>query len=318
MLSDIINIDSLVSAPHNSAKTFVWADYCELLCLSNEYKAIDSDQICSIILKSDDFSPREEVDFSQEKNKKELLSPIVEDVFNLVTLRKKILGDIYPFSFVDEQLICAPSGFTDAHILYLFLLFAANLRYMTSIHQLTSDFEVLCLDYMKALFPEMSFKIFGSSNSNNVVSQDYFFHKVKLKDRIIELSSFINTPTTDTVGQINDNNHGDEGLDIVGTRPMGDERYSIPVFFGQCACSRDEWVNKQLSISKDKWNKWLKTWSTSIQGYMFIPQWDMNLQKEWVSALDIQDVVLVDRLRLLLALPSTSINHCLVYKLLKK
>ena len=317
MLTDTINIDSLVSAPHYHAKTFVWADYCELLCLSNQYKAIDSDQICSILLKSDDFSPREEVDLSRERNKKERLSPIVEDVFNLVTLRKKLLGNTYPFAVEDEQLVFTPSEFIDAQFLYLILLFAANLKYMTNIHLLTSDFEVLCLDYLNALFPQMSFKIFGSSNSNSLINKDFIFQEVKLKDRIIKLSSFIKTPPTDTVSQIDDNNHGDEGLDIVGIRPMGDDRYSIPVFFGQCACSRDEWVNKQLSISKDKWQKWLKLWSTSIQGYMFIPQWDMNLQKEWVSILGIQDVVLVDRLRLLLTLPSTSISHCMIYKLLK-
>src|SRR5690606_14521223 len=41
---------------------------------------------------------------------------------------------------------------------------------------------------------------------------------------------------------------GDGGLDIVSYIPLDGMPY-IPVSFAQCACSQEEWENKQLSIA---------------------------------------------------------------------
>ena len=281
-----------------SATIGVWTDYCELLCLSEDNNQIDRDQMSSIVIKSDDFANAGE---RAQKMRKEKLSTRLQDVYTHVLLRKQILGANYPFDInEDDQLFLKTGELTGMEKLYIFLLYASNLEYMKSSHDLTSDFEVVCLMYMRKLFPSMVFKLFGSSNGNTKLQAEDVISDVKLSDRIISLSKFI-TISLDPEGlsRINKHNHGDGGLDLVGVRLMGDDRKSIPIIFGQCACSYDQWSAKQQSISDRQWEKFLRTWETSIQTYIFIPIWNMNSEKQFEDDLELSRCVLVDRQRIL-------------------
>ena len=297
-MKELISIAKLVTSPDMSATIGVWTDYCELLCLSEDNNCIDRDQMSSIVIKSDDFANAGE---RAQRMRKDKLSTKFQDVYTHVLLRKQVLGDNYPFDInEDDQLYLKPGELTCQEKLYIFLLYASNLEYMKSIHELTSDFEVVCLMYMRKLFPSMVFKLFGSSNSNTKLQTDDVINDVKLSDRIINLSKFT-TVSLDPEGlsKIKKHNHGDGGLDLVGVRLMGDDRKSIPVIFGQCACSYDQWAAKQLSISDSKWKKYLRTWETSIQTYIFIPIWNMDSEKGFENDLELTHCVLVDRQRIL-------------------
>lgn len=297
-MKDLISTAKLVTSPDMSATIGVWTDYCELLCLSEDNNHIDRDQMCSIVIKSDDFANAGE---RAQKMRKERLSTKFQDVYTHVLLRKQVLGINYPFDInKDDQLYLKVEELTCQENLYIFLLFASNLEYMKSVHNLTSDFEVVCLMFMRKLFPSMVFKLFGSSNGNTKLQADDVINDVKLSDRIISLSKFI-TVSMDPEGlsKINKHNHGDGGLDLVGVRLMGDDRKSIPVIFGQCACSFDQWSAKQLSISDNQWKKYLRTWETSIQTYIFIPIWNMDSEKQFENDLELTHCVLVDRQRIL-------------------
>lgn len=297
-MKDLISTAKLVKSPDMSATIGVWTDYCELLCLSEDNNQIDRDQLSSIVIKSDDFTNASE---RAQKMRKDKLSIIFQDVYTHVLLRKQILGDIYPFDVnEDDQLylrVCEPTG---QNKLYIFLLYASNLEYMQSVHELTSDFEVVSLMYMRKLFPSMVFKLFGSSNGNTKLQADDVINDIKLSDRIINLSKFI-TVSLDPEGlsKMSKLNHGDGGLDLVGVRLMGDDRKAIPVIFGQCACSYDQWSAKQYSISDRQWEKYLRTWETSIQTYIFIPIWNINSEKQFENDLELSHCVLVDRQRIL-------------------
>lgn len=297
-MKDLISTAKLVMSPDMSATIAVWTDYCELLCLSEDNKHIDRDQISSIIIKSDDFSTFSE---RAQKMRKDSLSTILQDVYTHVFLRRQILGSNYPFDINDDDQLYLKSGeLSGQEKLYIFLLYASNLEYMKSVHGLTSDFEVVCLMYMRKLFPSMVFKLFGSSNGNTKLQADDVINDVKLCDRIINLSKFITvSPDLEGIGKINRYNHGDGGLDLVGIRQMGDNRKSIPVIFGQCACSYDQWSAKQQSISGRRWEKFLHMWETSIQTYIFIPIWNMNSEKQFEDDLELSRCVLVDRQRIL-------------------
>lgn len=281
-----------------SATIAVWTDYCELLCLSEDNEHIDRDQISSIIIKSDDFATSSE---RAQKMRKDNLSTKLQDVYTHVFLRRQILGSNYPFDINDDDQLYLKSGeLSGQEKLYIFLLYASNLEYMKSVHGLTSDFEVVCLMYMRKLFPSMDFKLFGSSNGNTKLQADDVINGVKLGDRIINLSKFITvSPYPEVLGKINKYNHGDGGLDLVGIRQMGDDRKSIPVIFGQCACSYDQWSAKQQSISDRRWEKFLRIWETSIQTYIFIPVWNMNSEKQFEDDLELSRCVMVDRQRIL-------------------
>lgn len=297
-MKDLISSVKLVQSPDMSATIGVWTDYCELLCLSEDNNRIDRDQMSSIVIKSDDFA---NANGRTQKMRKDKLSTRFQDVYTHVLLRKQVLGAIYPFDInEDDQLYLKSGELTGQEKLYIFLLFASNLEYMKSVHGLTSDFEVVCLMYMRKLFPSMVFKLFGSSNGNTKLQADDVINDVKLSDRIINLSRFI-TVSLDPEGlnKINKHNHGDGGLDLVGVRLMGDDRKSIPVIFGQCACSYDQWSAKQQSISDRQWKKYLRTWETSIQTYIFIPIWNMSSEKQFEDDLELSHCVLVDRQRIL-------------------
>ena len=295
----------------------VWTDYCELQCLIDEHYQIDRDQLSSIVIKSEDFAKASE---RAQKIRKEKLTSIFQDVYTHVKLREQMLPGIYPFTInVDDQLVLQSAELSGLSKLYLFLLCASNLEYMQPVHDFTSDFEVVSLMYMRKLFPSMVFKLFGSSNTNTKLQANDVINDVKLSDRIINLSKFI-TVSLDPEGlnRLSKYNHGDGGLDIVGIRPMGDERKSVPVIFGQCACSYDEWSSKQQSVGDERWRKFLRTWETSIQTYIFIPIWNMNSEKQFEDDLELSHCVLVDRQRLLSVAEDTFVQQLNLYKQLAK
>lgn len=305
----IISSDKLVKAPDTNESCNIWTDFCELQCLISDRTKIDQDQLSSIILKSYDFS---EYSTRRVFNKKEKLTTILTEVYSRVKQRKQLLGDRYPFEIdADDQLSLKSGELSGLNRLYLLLLCASNLGYMKANNSLTSDFEVVCLLYMRKLFPSMTFKLFGSSNTNSCLLEEDIFKDAKLKDRIVSLSKFISIPChEDVVNSLPSSNLGDGGLDLVGVRSMGDERKSIPVFFGQCACSSEQWADKQQSISDDYWEKYLWTWETSFQRYIFIPFWFMNSDKQFENELIIKKCVVVDRLRLLIIADDTFITMC--------
>jgi len=305
----IVSTDKLVKAPDTSESRNIWTDYCELQCLISDGKKIDQDQLSSIAIKSYDFS---EFSTIREKNKKEKMTTILSDVYAHVDQRHQLLGDKYPFEIdADGQLSLKTDELSERNLLYILLLCASNLRYMKVVNSLTSDFEVICLLYMRKLFPSMIFKLFGSSNINTYLRDEDVINDAKLKDRIVSLAKFISVNCYEnTVSALSSNNVGDGGLDLVGVRSMGDERKAIPVFFGQCACSPDQWVDKQQSISDIYWSKYLSTWETSFQRYIFIPIWYMNSDKQFEDELKVSGCVVVDRLRLLNFADENFIGKC--------
>lgn len=309
MMEDIISSDKLVKAPDTNESVNMWTDYCELLCLVSDGCKIDQDQISSIVIKSYDFSEYSE---RREKNKKERLTTKLNEVYTQVKQRTQLLGNKYPFEIdSDEQLSLKEKALSGLNFLYILLLYSSNLCYMKSVNSLTSDFEVICLYYMRKLFPAMIFKLFGSSNINTYLRPEDVINDSKLKDRIVSLSHFISVSyNKDIVDKLSPHNTGDSGLDLVGIRSMGDDRKSIPVIFGQCACSPDQWSAKQQSVSDSQWKKFLYTWETSFQTYIFIPIWYLNNENQFEDELKITECVVVDRLRLLNVADDTFIAKC--------
>lgn len=311
--SNIISENKLVQSPASSAAIREWTDYCELLTLSTEGGKLDSDQLCDRILKSMDFKAIDEDRLSKkEKREKERITSRIQDVYAHVKLRLSLLHEKYPFSINDDDQLCLSiDGAKREQILYLILLCASNLRYTKNITSLTSDLEVISLLYMRKLYPSMIFKLFGSSNTNPHLTSEDSISDVKLKDRIVKLADFTFIGYHgDEVNEINEQDHGDGGLDIVGIRSINDGRRSVPVMFGQCACSREQWQQKQFSTSNDAWEKYLKTYTTSIQRYIFVADWSINSDKQLADEIDITKSVFIDRQRLMMLADGSFLEKC--------
>jgi hypothetical protein len=312
--SNIISEDSLVQSPENKASIREWTDYCELLTLTAEDKMLDSDQLCSRILKSMDFKAVDEDKLDKkERREKEWVTSRISDVYAHVKLRLSLLPDKYPFAINDDDQLCLTADeVTREQVLYLILLCASNLKYTNRKNNpLTSDFEVVSLLYMRKLFPSMSFRLFGSRNTNKHLSKDDSISGVKLKERIVNMADFIFIGYhNDEINDIDEQDHGDKGIDIVGMRPMDDGRKSVPVMFGQCACSREKWKEKQFSTSNSIWDKYIKTHITSIQRFIFVADWLINSDKNLANEVDITDNVLIDRQRLMMLADDSFLEKC--------
>lgn len=298
ILKKAVNEDSLTSTPLMSDPTHEWADYCELVCLISS-DSISSEDIKKRVGISADFEPKDVIERSKSL-REDKISGIVEDAFSLMRLRQSLLTDMYPF-VVNEDGQVSESNVSYSHkqIIYTLLLLSANLKYVKHFNNFTSDFEVICLYSMRSFLPNANVKLFGSSNVCSLGDEDKFIN-TKLKQRCQELGEFLSIDIhNDTINLIPEKNLGDGGLDIVATIDMNDKRISHPVFFAQCACGKDAWMQKQLSTSHLEWDKWLHTYQTSIQNYIFVPSFLMTNDKEWVDKTDITHAILIDRFRIL-------------------
>lgn len=309
---NVISNSKLVQSPKATAAIREWSDYCELLTLSAEDGKMDSDQLCDRILKSLDFKAIDEDKRSKkEQREKERLTTIIADVYSHVRLRMSLLPEKYPFAINDDDQLCLVVDETPEQTLYLILLCASNLKYVKNESSLTSDLEVVSLLYMRKLYPSMTFKLFGSSNTNPHLSDDDSFLVAKLKERMLKLADFTFLGYNEAeIKEIDEQDHGDNGLDIVGIRSINDGRRSIPVMFGQCACSREQWKQKQYSTSNDVWIKYLKTHTTSIQRFIFVADWSINSDKQLAEEINITNCVFIDRQRLMLLADESFLGKC--------
>lgn len=307
---DVISQEDLSIMPSLSDETYIWTDYCELLCLCNPEKEISIEDIVKVFIQFQDLIP-EDVDnenngvINQNKltRKREKAVSVLSDAFATLKSRRDILGDKYPFVIDGNNQILLPNiEITGATKTYIILLLASHLNYVKDLtirHKLTSDFEVISLAVMRKIFPQAEVKLFGSSNSNRSLKQSDKYSNTKLKDKILELANTINTPATEHVRSIPDNNTGDGGIDIVGVVNLNDKRSSVPIFFAQCACSKEKWTQKQDSTALKKWGKWIELWQNSVQRCMFVPFSYANNTSEWVNVTDITENVVVDRYRIM-------------------
>jgi hypothetical protein len=91
---------------------------------------------------------------------------------------------------------------------------------------------------------------------------------------------------------------GDGGLDIVGWKRPGDDNKSFLLMFGQCACTLEEWEEKQHSSSAVTWRSYL-TLKAPPSNVTFVPFFYRNSTGDWHADHKIHESILIDRQRLI-------------------
>jgi hypothetical protein len=221
-----------------------------------------------------------------------------DDIFRNIESRIKEYGEFYPFTLTENNKGIQFNGVnTNEQHYYVLLLYCANLSYTGFTNILTSSFERICEKVLKKFLPQNAdVRLFGSSNVEEGDSDEW--KTTKLWDKLVWLASFLHAKIVAEEGEISVYNKGDRGLDIVGRVTFDDNLSHFPVFFGQCACSPEQWKPKQMSISKEVWDSLL-----SLNNYptrmMFIPQSFRNSVGQWQDRHSIMQSVLVDRHRIL-------------------
>lgn len=295
-------IPSLTSVPKASIKLEknVWADYIELWCLGSTDKEVSLSDILVIVSgEGDDIPERgsDETGKQEDERYRDFL-----DIFKYLKNRAHILGDAYPFSFIDGDTIATDlENPTAKQLLYLFLLYSSNLSLFTKSEQqrLTKSFESISRYILKQIYPSHHVEIFGTASNPGDI-----FHGGKLIDRFEKLAKCLHTDVS-SITKKNDRYNqtsGDGGLDLVGFIQLDDTKAEapfIPACFAQCACSVEKWKEKQSSIKFDEWNQRFEQIAHYCE-FVFVPFSLRGPDGKWSDEeADRMTVIPIDRIRFL-------------------
>ena len=230
------------------------------------------------------------------------ISAKVSIMFDLLHSRQRHYAGDYPFDVKNNQ-IFLKDDLSPSQMTYIILLCSSLLRLATKsgVNKIGHLFEHLCGPVFTQLLPFMSDAyFFGSGNSKESIFKGKFYEKViALCDKLHVSKGFDFTP--EYAGK---NNVGDGGLDWVGIYDFLDGQSSQPIFFGQCACGTSDWIGKEFDTHLSKWKNYIQ-FKNGYLTYHFIPRNFRDDSLLWLNPLDINDVVLVDRYRILELLKRT-------------
>ena len=293
------DLDHLPNAPQ--IDIYIWIDHIELICLVSEDREISKADIVDRFREriddlgeGEDTDPEnDEIDIHNEPDPAAIVdnwNRRINDWFRHMQYRKGAFSESYPFD-VEGDLIKVKENLTVVQKLYVYLLLAANLRYLKSQQQLiTGNFEMLSCEVLKSCMPtDSEVHIFGTAAREGAKFTG------RLRDKIKRLATEINENVVLPEEKISTYDTGDNGLDIVAWLPLGDKSGGLPLAFGQCACTT-EWDVKQHSCEPGRWRKVLSL-TASPAVYVFIPCCFRDGQGEWHKPQDIGDTVVIDRQR---------------------
>ena len=154
-------------------KSFLWADYIELLCLVNKDGELSHIDIIDRLLErerdlyeaSDDdlkeIEDLEKEDNTEPTRRSEI--PIrwenyLSSWFNVLQYRYKFYRESYPFEIRDRVIKRKTNDFSELHKMYLYLLLCSNLYLFDNATRikLTSSFEMISFNAFKNILPEQA------------------------------------------------------------------------------------------------------------------------------------------------------------------
>lgn len=310
------------SLPKKNNDPNLWADHWEFFCYISQEGIYSKQQLIDRILDENSNDPSKAIEDVISKEEIEEITNLYseEDTFEdsvdddsrndsriqdkldskaseflaIISDRRKNFGNSYPF-VVELNTVKLTKNLSIQQQLYIILLCSSLMRLATpsGINKLGHHFEDLCAPVFKKLTPAKTKNLFfGSGNSNSNYFSGTFYEKV------LQLCDILHVPPSPHFNERNAgvNNSGDGGLDWVGVYDFTDKQMSQPVFFGQCACGTD-WIDKEFDAHISRWKNYIH-FANGYLTYHFIPRNYRNVSFEWYNPLNIFDLVLVDRYRI--------------------
>jgi len=317
------------SFPASHSDRNEWLDHFELLCCISQEGSVSSHDVCDRLLDENDNDPVDaartignEEDFPEslanhtqpedlledEILNADVYGPLLSDritgkinaYFEDFKCRDRAYGEDYPFVVEDNaiRLKNELNNLSQNQKLYVILLCSSVLRLASrsGTNKLGHYFEALCGPAFKRLLPPDSNCHFTGSGATDMCEEQIrgsFFARITKLCEILHLAPAANF-TRESAGK---QNTGDGGIDWVGFFEFADGQYSQPLFFGQCACGHD-WIDKQFDTHPAKWKNYIQFCNTYLT-YHFIPRHFREESLNWQNGLNIYDVVLIDRYRLI-------------------
>jgi hypothetical protein len=302
--------DELFRLP-GSPQLHRWADWAELLCFTSASGSLSLPEFAFAIAGRSDYIPSEisdDIEPEEKLRKEDLVRGLVAaqitdkamdkavQVFEYLGARCQAYGETYPFALDDDGLGVELRETSLSRSVYLFLLACASLRYVAEkavATQLTSRYELLCLEVVRRSLPNgAEVHLFGK-NSADTTSR----YVGKVTEKITQLADDLGEIPRFDEDDFEQNDSGDNGLDIVAWVSLGDQLNGRFVIFGQCACT-PQWVTKQHSSSYDTWSSVMSLMVRPVNT-CFIPFDFRKPSGKWYSRHQIHRSVLFDRRRIL-------------------
>lgn len=294
--------------------TYHWADYAELMCLTDMDGQVSPDDLLERWKAGDDLTPTytEDEDDPVEVPRlpagatkasvDDFRSTRASDVFEHIKYRAKAFGDDYPFDLVSDapDVLAKRAALTDRHKLYIFLLVGSLLRYVPIKRrgEITDAFERLTAATLQHWFPaDAMVDLFGTTAPAGSR------YAGTMREKIARLAKDIGEVSHLSDDDFHENDRGDLGLDVVARLDVGDNLAGLPVFFAQATCEL-RWKDKQHESGRN-WSSYLQE-SAPRGNLLFVPYCFRDPTGKWFDVKWVTAAVLIDRQRILWLLRDVS------------
>jgi hypothetical protein len=311
--------------------SYEWADYVELLCLTNKDRRISKADALDFIrerikdLKEGQLegSAAEEEEIKEEMEiedttdddediDEETFEPAIaddkwdtrgNDWFSHLEYRAGAFAEFYPFRVIKGGTVLVLTGSKDRmslqRKLYIFLLLASNLRYFSEADRtaIASIFEIASFHALQTYLPSGGrVHMFGKHGLN----RSGRYSSGTLWQKLNRMADDIRAKVICEKSDFKPTNTGDAGLDLLAWLPLEEDsslRRGFIIVFGQCACTHG-WVEKQFETSYDIWKDFMSFTIYPVR-LTFIPYCFRKSSGVWHDYTKIHATVVVDRLRLI-------------------
>lgn len=247
-------------------KLYLYADHIELVALFYNEAPVSLGEVMSQFGKEGVFAQRKSDENQTEENGEN--ETFVRNIFTVLSERKSLFGNSYPFVCEGEKLSLRPK-LSEKNKLYLFLLLTSDLSTFHPFQaNLTAEFELISYQALRKYLPETAItKSFGTDSE----FKGYF------NEKITQLATWMNVDADDRfLETFSSKSTKDGGLDIVSWVPFEDQISNFISVFAQCACGKD-W-KKKLHETR-RFNRVLKVYLNKINHSLFIPYALINYHK---------------------------------------
>lgn len=277
------------------SKTYIYADYVELICLFSNDFISQSDIMDRMKNSGEEFSVSYPTDGNIgqiDAQEFDYAEKFINIIFEYIEERKTIYQNAYPFETDSKRGIklISKDTLTEQQKLYLYLIIASSLKSFKKLNsEITSEFKILSETILRSYLP-LQAKVINFANNK--------IYKGNTKAKIRQLANDINLEYNDEeIEQISDYNSKEEGLDIVAWIPFEDNNPNTIIILGQCACGKD-WFGKQNETFR--YENYLKYYRQPFTHSIFMPYDLKNLNGRFGFSKDITtNHIIFERRRIL-------------------
>lgn len=197
-----------------------------------------------------------------------------EEAMSLIKRRASWLGEIYPFRQENEEVQFAPQTSKEHYLLYLFLLACScHNRIPTLKYELRVQFENICKEAMRSLFPDWA-EVFLFSQK----SDDRKELGLSAKKAIPTLANKLNAQV-ESEDELPDTQE-EYGIDLIAICSFGDE-LEYPFFaFAQCTVEK-EWWGKRHEAQAGNALSGVVRLDTNHTNFLLIPHFPRSEVTRW-------------------------------------